>query len=270
MATLLDSFTYNDAVLMMSLCYLCVDMQFSWHEFDSCFWPVHRWLLLSYFFIVAFRVMHVVGSVNTSPESGDFLLNLRHKGFLSRALVSAIWGLLLPLFLVWTIIGTYWLWDSRDRSTKCLPMGMLFMFVVTWLSLSYVWLVVHAVVGAVAFTLERRLQKAEFDLRSIADADTLMRWGQVGQLSGYTSLSNSIDVGLQPSEIAALPEMIATEAQVGDGCECPICLCDFKDGDKVRKIGVCGHTFHRSCLDLWLLRRADCPLCKSNVRAGAP
>jgi|Transcript_51501 hypothetical protein len=264
MASLISAFSYNDMVLLMSLLYLCVDMQFSWHEFDHCRWPIHRWLLVSYAFIVGFRVVHVAGQVNSSAESGDFLLNLRHKGMLSRALISAVWGLLLPLFLVWTVVGSYWLWDSKSHSSKCLPMGMLFTFISTWLALSYVWIIVHMGVGVVAFTMERRLRNAEFNLRAIEDADMLVRWGQVSQLSGYMSLANGLEGGLTPSEIASLPDLVATTADAG--CECPICLCDVQVGDNVRQLQVCGHTFHRSCLDLWLLRRADCPLCKRNVR----
>merc|ERR1719158_400603 len=144
---------------------------------------------------------------------------------------------------------------------------MLLYFVAAWQVLSYAWIAVHIGVGSYAFALERRLRKAEFNLRAIEDADMLVRWGQVSRLSGYLSLSQSTDGGLTPYEISSLPETTATAAEIGDGCECPICLADLKIGDPVRQLGGCGHTFHRSCLDLWLLRRADCPLCKRNIRS---
>lgn len=43
---------------------------------------------------------------------------------------------------------------------------------------------------------------------------------------------------------------------------CAICLEGFEDDDCVRGL-LCGHPFHKSCVDPWLTRhRACCPLCK--------
>jgi len=45
---------------------------------------------------------------------------------------------------------------------------------------------------------------------------------------------------------------------------CMICLEDFELGDKCRRL-PCGHVFHESCVDEWLKRCTDCPICKANV-----
>lgn len=266
----LSSLSWNDGVLVASLLYLCMDVNTdtSWQEFSECRWPVHRWLLVSYAFILIFRFSHVLGTLHKAPESGDFLLNLRHKAALPRTLVSMTWLLVLPLFVFWTGLGSYWLLDSKRQSEQCLPMGMLFYFVVTWQALSYAWILVHVGIGTIAWVLEHRLQKNEFNLRAIEDADMLVRWGQVSSLPGYTTLADTLSGGLTPEEIGALPHCLATEAEVATGFECSICLGDVKVGDSMRQLGACGHVFHRPCLDLWLLRRAACPLCKRNVRAG--
>lgn len=42
-------------------------------------------------------------------------------------------------------------------------------------------------------------------------------------------------------------------------------LIDFVYISEARQLDGCGHTFHRSCIDLWLFRRADCPLCKTEA-----
>lgn len=43
---------------------------------------------------------------------------------------------------------------------------------------------------------------------------------------------------------------------------CAICLEDFEQDDMVRGL-VCGHVFHKECVDPWLSnRKACCPLCK--------
>lgn len=45
---------------------------------------------------------------------------------------------------------------------------------------------------------------------------------------------------------------------------CMICLEDFELGDKCRRL-PCGHVFHEKCIDEWLKRCTDCPICKANV-----
>lgn len=265
----MNAVSMNDAVLVTSLLYLSIDMQYQWHEFASCQWPVHTWLLVSYFFILAFRLTHVLGTMHTAVGSGDFLLNLRHKDTLPHLLMSITWLLVLPLFAVWTGVGTFWLYDSKRLSGQCLPMGMPLVFIVTWQALSYAWILIHATLGGVAWILERRVRSTEASLRSMEDSDTLARWGQVSMLPGYTALTNNSLGGLTPDQIHELPEMSAAEARLSDESECSICLNDICQDDTVRLLSSCGHSFHRSCIDLWLLRRADCPLCKQSVAACA-
>lgn len=262
---MISAFSYNDGVLVISLLYLSIDMQYEWHEFEHCKWPIHRWLLVSYIFILAFRLTHLIGTTYAAAGSGDFLLNLRHKGALPRTLMSLTWLGVLPLFAIWTLTGSFWLYDSKKSSNKCLPMGMPLCFIITWQTLSYCWILIHTTLGGVACVLEKRLRRTESSLRAVEDPDTLARWGQVSQLPGYTSLANNSLVGMTPEQIKELPETCASEAFVAEASECPICLLDFSPGDAVRRLDGCGHAFHRSCIDLWLLRRADCPLCKQCV-----
>ncbi|XP_023538017.1 RING-H2 finger protein ATL56-like [Cucurbita pepo subsp. pepo] len=48
--------------------------------------------------------------------------------------------------------------------------------------------------------------------------------------------------------------------------DCPICLGGFRKGQWCRKLGGCGHIYHRKCIDSWLVRVSACPLCRSSVR----
>lgn len=259
----------NDGVLCMSLIYLSIDMQYQWAEFESCHWPVHTWLLVSYIFILAFRVTHILGTAFKSSGSGDFLLNLRHKDMLPRLMMTVIWVLVLPLFAAWTSVGTWWLYDSKRLSQTCLPMGMPLCFIIVWQVLSYAWILIHGTLGGIAWVLEGRLRRTEANLREMEDPDTVARWGAVSDLSGYTALANNSLGGLAPEQIKALPKATASELHLGDDAECSICLNDLCDDDCVRQLCGCGHTFHRACIDLWLLRRADCPLCKQSVLAAS-
>jgi len=48
---------------------------------------------------------------------------------------------------------------------------------------------------------------------------------------------------------------------------CSICQDEMHSGELVRRLTVCNHEFHRSCIDNWLLNRSvRCPTCRFDVR----
>ncbi|KAE8687565.1 putative Charged multivesicular body protein 2a [Hibiscus syriacus] len=51
----------------------------------------------------------------------------------------------------------------------------------------------------------------------------------------------------------------------GGEYECPVCLSNFEDGDEVRQLPRCKHSFHALCIDMWLYSHSDCPLCRASV-----
>jgi len=273
--------TYNDLVLLGSLLYSGIDIVFDWDAFSSCHRPMHGWLLVSYAIVVACRCLHMVGKRNQQADGGDFLLNLRQKGTVAKVVLSAMWLVAMPVFTLWTFVGTWWLYETMHYTPRCLPTGAHTWFMVMWQALSYAWILVHAVLGGVAGLLEGRLRRAEGDLRQIVDADVLARWGDgFTQLPGYNSLPHRMSAfgaddslgGLTAAEILSLPgvasyEEKAVSCESCSTCDCPICLAGFQQGESVRTLGGCGHCFHRCCIDLWLLRSSECPLCKRNVNS---
>lgn len=47
---------------------------------------------------------------------------------------------------------------------------------------------------------------------------------------------------------------------------CSICICDFTQGEELRLLPRCGHTFHHDCLLPWLTEQKNiCPLCQTLV-----
>jgi len=271
------SVSYNDAVLFFSLLYSCVDLLFEWDSFGACARPVHHWLLVSYLCVLGFRATHMLGTWSQEASSLDgrsFLLELRHKGAVAQTLSRFVWLLFVPFFSLWTLLGSSWLWSVRVETPQCMPTDTHFWFAACWLGLSYVWISIYAALGTVAATLEWRVRRAEGDLRQVVDADTISRWGQVSRLSSYQELpcGQGQGQGLAPSDIRRLGEATLAfdeEAKASGELECSICLASFEAGDKVRRLPNCSHTFHKSCIDLWLLRSADCPLCKRGVVCGS-
>lgn len=102
--------------------------------------------------------------------------------------------------------------------------------------------------------------------RSAADADNL-------SFVSAREEAPPIDVGEsdQPQATGEAPAaMTINPADVDDAVTCPICVCEFEDGDDVRILPCDGrHRFHQECIDPWLLQVSSlCPLCRLDLSGG--
>jgi len=256
----------------MSLFYLTFDLVCEWNSYNGCYQPIHKWLLISYCLVVLSRVIYIGGALLSRTGAGAFLLDLRQKSGRIQLLMTLIWVVVVPCFTAWSLVGSYWIYDVVRYTPQCMPGGAHLGFLGIWQGLSYFWIIVHGCLGGVAWLLEKRLQRTEGELRQLEDPDTVARWGNVSQLQGYTSMPTTLrGQGLSPSQILGLAGVSVAPVQSANAeeSECPICLNAIKAGDQVRQLAGCSHSFHRSCIDLWLVRRADCPLCKGKVDGAA-
>lgn len=261
------STSMTDLVLVMSLGYLCFDLVDESGQFARCSKPVHVWLVVSYLMVMATRMMYMAGMLSAG-DGASFLLNLRQQSAKLQSLLSMFWVVGLPLFSVWTLLGTVWCMDVWTNTPDCLPEGAHFYFLIIWQVLSYLWICVHAGLGGLAWMLERSVRRAEGDLRVIEDDDVRSRWGEVSRLQGYTSLTSLKVQGLRPEEIKCLPCHTVDAAGAAHEEDCSVCLSPLCEGESCRELPGCGHVFHRGCIDLWLLRTPSCPLCKGPVEPG--
>lgn len=61
------------------------------------------------------------------------------------------------------------------------------------------------------------------------------------------------------------------ESHVKDiGSECPVCLSVFADGEEVKQLSACKHSFHAPCIDMWLKSHSNCPVCRASVPVKRP
>ncbi|KAK2983273.1 hypothetical protein RJ640_009287 [Escallonia rubra] len=51
----------------------------------------------------------------------------------------------------------------------------------------------------------------------------------------------------------------------GDDNVCAICLCEFEEGEELRTLPECAHTFHVPCIDMWLYSHPNCPVCRADA-----
>jgi hypothetical protein len=50
---------------------------------------------------------------------------------------------------------------------------------------------------------------------------------------------------------------------------CTICQDDMSEGNTIRTLNTCQHTFHISCIDTWLTSNVRCPVCRHDIRETA-
>lgn len=83
---------------------------------------------------------------------------------------------------------------------------------------------------------------------------------------------HSFDVGMERAEsesnkmaIKALPATVyRTDSPLG-ALDCPLCLGEFMDGEKLRVLPECCHSFHADCIDAWLVSNPSCPSCRHSL-----
>ncbi|KAI3872312.1 hypothetical protein MKX03_019579 [Papaver bracteatum] len=55
------------------------------------------------------------------------------------------------------------------------------------------------------------------------------------------------------------------DSEDGSFHECVVCLNEFQEQEKLRILPGCSHAFHIDCIDIWLQKNDNCPLCRSSI-----
>jgi len=251
--------TCSDGILvfyLFSLAHSTFEIWYHGDAFGQCEKPIHWWLIVSYFTLVGLRVPHYLKQAGSELASDDYNSSGGWKGF-SKICLMVVWFVLLPFFIVWTIIGSFWLNTVMEKTPTCLPSGMDSRFIGFWQLVCYIWITIYVGCVAIALSLRRRQHLAEMNVRLVENDDTRARWGDITTSWGLAPL-----MGLSHKEISALPSCTGSQC---NEVECSICLSNVSGDDAGRRLPACGHCFHKACIDLWLLRQNKCPLCKADV-----
>ncbi|PIN26319.1 hypothetical protein CDL12_00905 [Handroanthus impetiginosus] len=78
--------------------------------------------------------------------------------------------------------------------------------------------------------------------------------------------------GLNKRALRQLPVAVYG-SEPGNGIsskECPICLGEFVNGERIRVLLKCSHGFHVGCIDTWLISHASCPNCRVSLLEPRP
>lgn len=51
----------------------------------------------------------------------------------------------------------------------------------------------------------------------------------------------------------------------GNDHTCAICICEFEEGEELRTLPECVHSFHAPCIDMWFYSHTSCPICRTDA-----
>ncbi|PAA76831.1 hypothetical protein BOX15_Mlig004450g2 [Macrostomum lignano] len=83
---------------------------------------------------------------------------------------------------------------------------------------------------------------------------------RVDELSEDEQVKIAKRIGL----IGYLPIRFYMERDKDSDKECVICMVEYENGDELRYL-PCAHSFHKACIDAWLMRSFTCPNCSQPV-----
>mmetsp|Transcript_4794 Transcript_4794/g.7456 ORF Transcript_4794/g.7456 Transcript_4794/m.7456 type:complete len:224 (+) Transcript_4794:198-869(+) len=113
-------------------------------------------------------------------------------------------------------------------------------------------------------------KKARRRRMNALDATQLQTASRPRQTNNNNRSNNNCDLQAVPISFDFLSDE-AYSVEGSDVTTCSICLTDFANGEKIRRLPCSSHhVFHVSCIDSWLKRRAQCPLCKKDVIERSP
>ncbi|KAL2949411.1 hypothetical protein AAZX31_20G174800 [Glycine max] len=74
--------------------------------------------------------------------------------------------------------------------------------------------------------------------------------------------------GLERVTVAKFPTKKYSDKffAAAENSQCTVCLSEYQGEDMLRILPYCGHSFHVTCIDLWLQQNSTCPVCRISLR----
>ncbi|KAI4302279.1 hypothetical protein MLD38_038052 [Melastoma candidum] len=74
--------------------------------------------------------------------------------------------------------------------------------------------------------------------------------------------------GLEPVIISNFPTKKCSDEFFSciNHSQCTVCLSEYRHEDILRILPNCGHSFHATCIDIWLQQHPTCPVCRVSLQ----
>eukprot|EP00828_Plagiopyla_frontata_P010119 TRINITY_DN15303_c0_g1_i1.p4 TRINITY_DN15303_c0_g1~~TRINITY_DN15303_c0_g1_i1.p4 ORF type:complete len:108 (+),score=17.60 TRINITY_DN15303_c0_g1_i1:498-821(+) len=73
-----------------------------------------------------------------------------------------------------------------------------------------------------------------------------------------------VNKGLTEEEIDKIPTVEYSPNEQFDQDICAVCQCQWEQGDLLKTLH-CNHNYHAQCIDEWLKKNKNCPVCKQDA-----
>ncbi|KAJ3704327.1 hypothetical protein LUZ61_008032 [Rhynchospora tenuis] len=93
-------------------------------------------------------------------------------------------------------------------------------------------------------------------------------WDEAFDDSASTNSSPSsspLEKRVKTKDLSFLPEFVHGTTDGGEKPECAVCITEFVDGQIGRLLPICGHKYHKECVDKWFREHSTCPICRTIV-----
>lgn len=248
-------------VVLAIVCSALGDQIVQWGNLAGCGGGTSLWLLGVHFVVCVLALLHYIQSHFLDIDSCLMLYisqdcNKGHNKVLMQALARC-WVTMLALLTLLTVTGITYFMEMIDSDEPCWANSdsrASVTFVLSVLTISVLLVLIGVAALCYAYLVSASLSRGGAALNAIADKDFVERWGEPRPIMEE-------ELRFSPQELTDLPCMDALSCNA-EGLDCVICLSSILPGDRVRLLPDCGHAFHRPCVDQWLLRAGNCPLCK--------
>jgi len=218
--------------------YLILILVSRWDELSSCTFPFSIYLSVDYASMIVFKALGVIGS--------RFIQNRQLRRFLGY-LRSVV---LVTFILLWTIVWNFlFVSDYLCMKRKGQSFTILNALMFSYVCLSFYGFLMY-------WTWKNGIFEEIF---IFCDSN---RGGLEDALLDGEGARHGLTVDL----IASIPSYTLESGTHELSEQCSICLEAFCAGDQVKRLEPCGHYFHSTHIDEWLLKSGTCPLCRSEIQ----
>merc|ERR1719161_635007 len=190
------------------------------------------WLIISFMGVSMLCCIQKIGQ-HFSHAGKHFLFCLRHQSVLAQIGIFCLWGIFLPFFAIWTVLGSKWFYTALQGSPNCIYEDTHAWLIIFWQLLAYIVVLSYTSYFGIACAVEHRLRAADANARRVETEDSVSRWGRMSSRDGWGSESFVTvaesalkpQMGLKPADIQAIP-CLDVESVIGlmdTETHCPIC-----------------------------------------------